>query len=122
MLALAQKAAATGGIERLIALIGNMSAVFPEVKDNVNPDEVINVMNDLLGNPQKILFSADQIQQKRQAAQQAQANAQKMQAMGHMADTANTGAQAAQVMSQTQIGGGTTALSALLGNGGGGAQ
>jgi Bacteriophage head to tail connecting protein len=41
MLALAQKAAATGGIERLVAFVGAMSPLFPNVKDNINSDGLI---------------------------------------------------------------------------------
>lgn len=115
MLALAQKAAATGGIERLVALIGNMAAVFPEAKDVINPDMVIREMNDLLGNPQKILRGPDEVAQVRQQAQAAQAHMAQQAQMANTANTAKTGAQAAQVMSQTQIGGGADALSQLIG-------
>lgn len=120
MLALAQKAAATGGLERLIGLIGNMVAVFPEAKDNLDADIFIQEMNDLLGNAQKILRSPQQLQQIRAQQQAAMQKAQKQADMAHAAQTAQTGAQAAQVLSQTQIGGGQTALNGLLGTGGGG--
>lgn len=119
MLALAQKAAATGGIERLVGLVGNMVAVFPEAKDNVNADEVIRVMNDLLGNPQKILFGENEVMATRQQHQQAMQQAQTEQTMANTAQTAKTGAQAAQVLAGTQVGGGADALSQLMGQGGG---
>ena len=122
MLALAQKAAATGGLERLIALIGNMVAVFPEAKDNLNPDIFIHEMNDLLGNAQKVLRGPQEIKKLRAAAAAAQQRAQQQAELAHAADTANTGAQAAQVLSQTQIGGGQNALAAVLGNSQGGGQ
>lgn len=117
MLALAQKAAATGGLERLAALIGNMVAVYPEAKDNLNPDVFVAEFNELLGNPQKILRGPEEIAQLRQQAAQAAQRQQQMAAVAHGAAVANTAAQAAQVMSQTQIGGGQDALSALLGTG-----
>lgn len=120
MLALAQKAAATGGLERLIGLIGNMVAVYPEAKDNLDPDIFINEMNDLLGNPQKILRGPQDLKDIRAQQAAAAQQAQKANQLTHMADTAKTGAQAAQVLSQTQIGGGQTALNAMLGTGGGG--
>lgn len=115
ILALAQKAAATGGIERIVALVGNMAAVYPEAKNVLNFEETIREMNDLLGNPDKILHSADEVQAMVQAqTQQAQAQAQAQQAES-VAKTAATGADAAQVLSQTQIGGANTALASILG-------
>lgn len=116
MLALAQKGAATGGIERLIALAGNMVAVYPQVKDNIDPDAVIREMNDLLGNPSKILNGMDIVMQIRKQAAQKQADQEKMVAMQHSAQTASIGADAAQTMSQTDVGGGQNVLAALLGS------
>ena len=115
MLALAQRAASTGGMERLIALVGNMVGVYPNVKDNLDPDKFLTEMNDLLGNPQHILRGPDSVAQIRQQAQQQQEQAQKMVQMQHMAQTAQTGAQAAQVMSQTDIGAGQNVLGKVLG-------
>jgi hypothetical protein len=54
MLALAQKGAATGGIERLMQLLGSIEPIYPQAKDNVDPDALVREFNDLLGNPQKI--------------------------------------------------------------------
>ena len=127
MLALAQKAAATGGLERIAALIGNLAGVFPQSIDLFNVDEYVRIMNDLLGNPQLVLFDQDHVQQVRNArAQQQQQQLQQQQA-GHQSQVANNaagalqmGAQAAQTLSSTQIGGGQTALNAVLGTGGGG--
>jgi hypothetical protein len=118
MLALSQKAAATGGLERLAALIGNMVPVWPEIKNIMDPEAYVREMNDLLGNQQKILRSPDQYKQiNDMQAKAAQATA-KLQAMQHVAQTANIGAQAGQTLSQTQIGGGADALSQILGQGG----
>lgn len=122
MLALAQKSAATGGIERLVALVGNMSAVFPAVKDLVNVDQLVPIMSEFLDNPQKIINAPDVVAKGRKAQQEMLEKQQQMVESQHGAETANsaasaanTGAQAAQVMSQTQIGGGATALNQLLG-------
>lgn len=121
MLALAQKAAATGGLERLVGLIGNMVAVFPEAKDNLNSDVFIQEMNDLLGNAQKILRSPKEVQAMRAQQQAALQKAQKQAELSHAAQTAQTGAQAAQVLSQTQVGAGQkSVLDSLLGPGAGG--
>lgn len=115
MLALAQKAAATGGLERLIGIVGNMAAVYPEAKDNVDPDEFIREMSDLLGNPQKILRSMDAVRQIRAQQQKQMQGMQQQAAMAQGASTAKTGAQAAQVLSQTQVGAGGDALAQLMG-------
>lgn len=117
MLALAQKATATGGLERLAALVGNMVAVFPEAKDVLNVDQFINEMNSLLANPEKILNGPEKIKQIRDAQQQAMQKQQQMQDQEHAVNTANTGAQAAQTLASTQIGGGQSALQTMLGGG-----
>lgn len=119
MLALAQKASATGGIERLAAFVGNLVPVYPEAKDNINPDTLIEVMNDLLDNPQSILRSADEMAKMRQQQQADLQKAQQQQAVSQGVQDVNTGAQAAQVLSNTQIGGGQQALAAALGTSGG---
>jgi Bacteriophage head to tail connecting protein len=117
VLALAAKAAATGGIERLMAFVGNLVAVDPSVKDNVNFDEAVIEMNEMLGNPQKLLRAPDKVAAIRQQAAQQQATMQKMQMLQHGAQTAQIGAKAAQVLSDTDVGAGGDALSMMLGKG-----
>jgi hypothetical protein len=118
MLALAQKAAATGGLERLAALIGSLVSVFPQAKDLLNVDNYVREMSELLGNPQKILMAPEEVMKSRQAQAQAAQQAHQQEAMAQGTQTAATGAQAAQVLSQTQVGSGGDALSMLLGAGG----
>lgn len=117
MLALAQKAAATGGIERIAQFVGNLVAVFPEAKDNLDVDTTIREMNDLLGNPQKILFGPEQVAQQRAANAKAMQAAQAGASANQTADTMGKGAAAAQVLSQTKVGAGGDALSMILGGG-----
>ena len=117
MMALSQKAAATGGIERILSMVGNMAAVFPQAPDNLDVDYLLNLMNTLLGNPEAILRGPEQLQQIRQQKAQQQEQAQKMALQEHAANTANTNANSAQVLASTQIGGGQTALQAMLGGG-----
>ncbi len=114
MLALAQKSAATGGLERLAALIGNMTAVFPEVKDNLNVDVFVNKMNELLDNPQNILRSLDEVKGIREAQMQAMQQEKQQQDIAQGVSVAKVGADAASVLSKTEVGGGATALSQLL--------
>lgn len=117
MLALAQKASATGGLERLAALIGNLVAVYPNIKYIMDEDAYVREFNDLLANPEKILRGPEQVTQMIQQANEA-AQAQQQQAeIAQGAQTASVGADAAQTLSNTQVGAGATALSQLLGQG-----
>lgn len=117
MLAQAQKSVATAGIERLAGFVGNLSAVKPEVTDKVDFDQSIDEYADMLGVPAKTIVPDDQVKQiraQRQRLQMMQAG----QAMGQQAvDTAKTGAEAAQVLSETQTGAGVDALSLMTGMG-----
>lgn len=115
MLALAQKGAATGGIERLIQLVGGMYAVFPTVIDNINSDAMIREYNEMLGNPQKILNGPDQVGMQRQQRAQQQAQQQQMAQMTQAAEAAGKAAPAGQVLQNTDVGGGQNALSKMLG-------
>lgn len=117
ILALAAKAASTGGIERLAAFIGNLQAVDQNAMDNFNTDEAIEEMNSLLGNPQKILRDKEQKQQIRQGRQQQEKQMHDSAMANQTAGTVKTGADAAQVMAGTDIGAGKTALSQLLSGG-----
>ncbi len=117
LLALAQKAASTGGIERLAAFIGNLAGANPNALDKFNIDNAIDEMGELLGTPQKILYSNDQAAAARQQRAQMQAQQHASAIANQAADTIKTGAQGAQVLSNTQIGGGKNALSELLSGG-----
>ena len=110
MLALAQKAAATTGIERLAGFIGNLAAEFPEAKDNFDPDATIQLMNGLLGNPERILRGPEQMAAIRNQRAQQQQQMQKMQMQQHMADTASTGADAANTLAGTKVGQGQQSM------------
>jgi hypothetical protein len=116
IMAVAQRAASTGGLERIASMIGNLAAVYPEAKDVMDVDAFLREFNELLANPQKIFRSPEAMQQLREQQQKQQAAATQMAAAQHGAQTANIGAQAAQTLSETQIGGGATALSQLMGS------
>lgn len=115
MLALAQKGAATGGIERLMGLVGNLVGVAPQALENVDVDAVVREYNDLLGNPQKILFGPDQVAANRQAKAQQMQQEQQMQTLERTAQAAGAAAPAAKVLSDTNVGGGQNALGTALG-------
>lgn len=115
MLALAQKGAATGGIERLMQLVGSMAAVYPQAKDVVDPDALVREFNDLLGNPQKILFGPEDVEKQRAAVAQQAQQQQQMAAMSQMAEAAGRAAPAAQVLQNTPTSDGGNVLGKLLG-------
>ncbi len=119
LLALAQKAASTGGIERLASFIGNLQAVDPGAMDKFNVDESIDEMNTLLGNPQKLLRDDKAVAQIRDQRNKKEQQMHAATVMGQDASTVKTGAQAAQVLAGTQVGGGKDALSQLIGGGSG---
>lgn len=112
ILALAQKAAATGGIERLVALAGHIIAAYPQAGDVINPDETIREYNDLVGNPEKLLNTPEEVERLRQQRAQQQATMQRLQLIAQGGQAA---ASAAQTLSQTPLNTGS-ALDALLGN------
>lgn len=115
MLAIASRAASTGGLERIASLVGNLSAVFPDAKDNLDSDKFINEMNLLLDNPQSILRSPEEVASIRQKNAQMQKQDMQKQQMSQGIHDTNVGAQAAQTLASTTVGAGQTALSQLLG-------
>lgn len=117
MLALAQKATATGGLERLAALVGNLVAVYPNIKFIMDEEEYVREFSDLLANPEKILRGPEEYHAQVDEFNKQQQAAAAAAAAQHTATTVKTGADAAQVLSNTQVGAGQTALQAALGGG-----
>ena len=117
-LALAQKASATGGLERLAALIGNLAPIYPEVKNILDAEAYVRVMNDLLGNQQHIIRSPAQLKQINAMEAKAAAASQQMMAMQHGAQTAQIASQAGMNLANTQVGASGNALAMLMGQGG----
>lgn len=115
MLALAQKGAATGGMERLMQIVGAMAAIYPTVKDNVDSDAFIQEYNELLGNPHKILRGPDDLASIRQQQVQQAQQEQQMQALERTAQAAGAAAPAGKVLSGIDAGGGQSVLGELLG-------
>lgn len=107
MLAEAQKAVATGAIERVFQVAGNLAAVKPEVLDNIDFDAAIDEYATLLGTSPKIIrdpAAVAELRRKKEEAAQAQQMAQAAPAM----------VQGAKVLSQTDVGGGQNALASML--------
>ena len=121
MLAMAQRAAATAGIERLLALQGRMAAVNPGVLDLIDDDEVLREYGDQLGVTQRIFRAPEQLTALRdQRAKQQQQQQQDEQMQKLATQTGPALAASANTLANTPLGGGTSALQAMLGSGGGG--
>lgn len=111
MLSQAQKASATIGMEQLLTVAGSIAQVNPEVLDNFNADEFLRTYAGMTLVPQKILNSADQVAKTRQARAKAQQQkAAQESAVGMVAGATDV----AKSLSETQIGGGQTALQAMI--------
>ena len=114
-LALAQKAASIGAMERVAALFGNLIPVFPEARFKFNVNAYINESTAMLGTPETIIYDDEHADKDKAAAEKQMQEQKQQQAMAQAANTANTGAQAAQVLSQTTVGAGKNALQAITG-------
>jgi hypothetical protein len=112
--AMAMRAAETTAIERSVQFGGNLVAVDQTVLDNYDLDQTIHLYVAALGADQRILRTdqdRDALRQQRaQAARQQQQTQQALQ-------TGSAAVQGAQVLSQTDVGGGQNALQAMLGGG-----
>jgi len=113
MLAAAQSAANTTGIERFLAQVGNIAGVHPDVLDIPNWDRMMTRYGLVLGNDPLDINTEDEIGQIRAAKAKAQQAAQ----MNQVSDTSKGFADAAKNLSATDVGGGTNALQAILGGG-----
>ncbi|MEC4595469.1 portal protein [Burkholderia vietnamiensis] len=110
MLSEAQKAAATASVERFAQFVGNIAGAVPGALDNVDWDEMIDEYAEMLGVSPKVVVPLAKVMQIRaQRAKQQQAAQQAQNAMAAV--------QGAQVLSNTDVGGGVNALSKLVGNG-----
>jgi hypothetical protein len=108
MLATSQAAAATGGIERLFAVAGNLVGVDPAVMDNIDIDYAIDKYSSLMNNDPRIIRAPTELATIRKQRQDQQAQDQ-------MAARAEQMAKAGQTLSQTDVGGGQNALQKMTG-------
>lgn len=113
MLADAQNAVATASIERTLALAGNLVAVQPNIMDNIDTDEAIQDYGRRLRVDPKLIRSDEDIAKLRAAKAKAEAEAQAAQAAPDLAKAGKT-------LSETNVGGGMSALQMAMGGSGGG--
>jgi hypothetical protein len=88
MLAQAQRAIATNGIDRFVGGLGSIAQIKPEVLDKFDADVWANDYADMLGVDPTMLVSDEQVAMVRQARAQAQAKAQQSAMANQAADTA----------------------------------
>jgi hypothetical protein len=96
-----QRMVGIGQIERTVGFIGNMAAVFPEARDKLDPDEVIDQYGERAGAPGNIIRTAEQVKKirdDRARQEQAKQIAESMPAVQQAAE-------AARLLSETDVGG-----------------
>lgn len=106
----AQKLVGTVGLERLAGFAGNIAAVDREILDNIDRDQLVRNYADMLGVSPDNLTDRERMEIER-AARRRQAQ---LQAQAEMAPAMRDGAQAAKVLSETDVNG-DNALTRLLG-------
>lgn len=114
MLAQAQRAAASGGIDRILQLAGGLLPAKPDIMDNIDTDFALDKYASLLNIDPKIIRSPDAVVAIRQDRAQQQQAAQQ-------AALAEQASKTAANLSQTTTGNGNSALEAIMGQGGQGA-
>jgi len=94
MLAQAQRAIATNGIDRFVGNLGAVAGFKPDVLDKFNSDEWADAYSDMLGVDPKLIIPNDKVALIRQERAKAQAAAAQAQAMQQGAQTARDLSQA----------------------------
>ncbi len=108
MLAQAQKAVATGAIERFWQFGGQIAALKPEAADRLDPDGTMEAYAEMTGIPSGVMVDRAQAMAARQQRAQQQAKQASMQ-------QALALVQGAKTASEIDVGGGQNAVSAMLG-------
>ena len=98
ILAQAQKAVATGAMERFSGFVGQMAAVKPDVLDKWDADETADQYADALGVPPSIVVSDDKVKAIREGRAAKQKQAEQAEMMATVAPAMESGANAASVL------------------------
>jgi hypothetical protein len=101
ILAQAQKAVATGAIERTVAFVGNLAAAAPQTLDKVDFDQAVDEYAELLGTPPSMIVSDERVKAIRAEREEEAKQQQRMQQMAAAAPAAKQGAEAAALLAQT---------------------
>lgn len=108
LLTQAQKMVGLTASEQLAGFVGNISAIFPEVRHKYNVFEAVDDYASRLGTVPAIIRPDDEANKLIDAERQQAAQQQAM-------EQASLAADSAKVMSETDVGGGSNALQALVG-------
>lgn len=104
----AQRAVGTAPIERFLQLLGNMVAIYPDqTLDVADPEEIIREYAEAIGLKTKLTRSREAVAADRAAREQQRTLQQAAEAGGALVE-------GAKQLSETDLGGGTNALQALL--------
>lgn len=114
VLSQAQRMMGLAPIQDMLEFSGSLGGAFPEVMDNLNPDEALRTYADLLGVPAKLLRDPQEVAATREARAQAQQQQAAAMQMQQMAQTGQQLAQGAKTLSDADLNS-DNALQALLG-------
>lgn len=98
ILAQAQKAVATGAIERFSGFVGQLAAAKPEVLDKFDADEAVDQYGDALGVSPAIVVPDDKVKTIREGRAAKQKQAEQAEMMATVAPAMKDGADAASVL------------------------
>lgn len=108
VLAQAQRAIATNGVDRFVGNLGQIAQFKPDVLDKFDADKWADIYSDMLGVDPELIVASDQVALIRQQRAQAQADAAKSEQMNQAADTA-------QKLGNAPTQGGSNALQDVMG-------
>lgn len=101
VLAQAQERVGLSSIEQAIGFAGNVAGVRPDILDNIDFDETLRLYWERMGVPAKTLRAMEDVESVRQSRAQQEQQAQ----MAAMMPAVKDGADAAQLLSQTDVAG-----------------
>lgn len=113
ILAQAQKAVATGSIERTASFVGNLAAAYPAVLDKFDADQAVDEFSELIGVPPAIILPDERVEAIRADREKEAAQAKQMEQAAAMAPAVKQGAEAASLLAQTPSSPGGSAQSLL---------
>lgn len=96
ILAQAQKSQNVTGLERFAAFAGNLAGAFPEVRDKINPDQMVDEYADAIGAVPTVVRGDDEVDAIRQQRNQKAQMQEAAQALG-------SGIQGAKLLSETEL-------------------
>ena len=103
----AQRAVSASGIERVLALAGNVAGIYPPAMDKIDIDQTIDEYAKMMSVTPKIIRSDEVVAQMRAKAEQEK---KQQEALAITAE----GVDAAKTLSETELGGGKSALQMML--------